>query len=128
MVNKIEAIVDGIGRLNSIHNPDSLAYQIRNPLLLVSFAKPGRHDVNDDGLRVFNSLLAGYKAATYDMQLKIKGLSRAGLKPTDCLENLLGCYRIAEKAAKDNVLSFVKRALKDDGLTLRTPLSYFLEQ
>lgn len=127
MINKIEAVVDGIGRLNSIHNPESLAYQIRNPLLLASFAKPGRHDVNEDGLRVFSSLLAGYKAATYDMQLKIKGLSRAGLKPTDPLENLLGCYRISEKAAKDNVLSFVKRALKDDTLTLRTPLSYFLE-
>jgi len=126
-VNKIESLVDAIGRLNSINNPDSLAYQIRNPLLLVSFAKPGRHDVNEDGLRVFSSLLAGYKAATYDVLLKIKGLSRAGLKPTDALDNLLGCYRIAEKAAKDNVLSFVKRALKDDSLTLRTPLSYFLE-
>lgn len=126
-VSKIEALVDAIGRLNSIHNPDSLAYQIRNPLLLVSFAKPGRHDVNDEGLRVFNSLLAGYKAGTYDILLKIKGLSRAGLKPTDTLENLLGCYRIHEKAARDNVVAFIRRALKDESVSAKTSLTYFLE-
>lgn len=126
MVSKIEAIVDAIGRLNGVHNPESLAYQIRNPLLLVSYAKPGRHDVNGDGLRVFGSMLAGYKAGTYDVLLKIKGLSRAGLKPTDVLDNLLGCYRISEKAAKDNVVAFVRRALKDETVSVRTPLSYFL--
>lgn len=126
MVSKIEAIVDAIGRLNGIHNPESQAYDLRNPMLLVSFARPGRHDVNDDGLRVFSSLLAGYKAGTYDVLLKIKGLSRAGLKPADTLDNLLGCYKIHEKMAKDNVLSFIKRALRDSSLTLKTPLSYFL--
>jgi len=128
MVSKIEALVDAIGRLNGIHNPDSPAYQIRNPLLLVSFAKPGRHDVNTDGLRVFGSLLAGYKASCFDVSLKIKGLSRAGLKTTDVLDNLLGCYHIVEKAAKDNVVAFVRRALKDDSVSVRTPLSYFLAQ
>jgi len=127
MVNRIESIVDAIGRLNSVHSPDSLAYQIRNPLLLVSFAKPGRHDVNEDGLRVFGSMLAGYKAGCFDVSLKIKGLSRAGLRPADCLENLLGCYKIVGKVARDNVVAFIRRALKDESVSVHTPLSYFLE-
>lgn len=125
-VNKVEAIVDAIGRLNQVNVPDSLAYQIRNPLLLVSFAKPGRHDVNDEGLRVFGSMLAGYKAGCFDVLLKINGRSRAGLRPVDALENLLGCYRISEKAARDNIVAFLRRALKDESISSKTQLNYFL--
>lgn len=127
MINKIEAICDAIGRINQMHSPDSQAYKLRNPLLLKSFAKPGRHDVNTDGLRVFGSFLAGYKAATYDVMLKIKGLSRAGLKSTDGLENLLGCYGISTKVSQDHIVSFVRRALDNDTIGLKTPLSFFLE-
>ena len=126
-VKRIESIADAIARLNQSHVPDSLAYQLRNPLLLRSYAKLGRHSVNTDGLRIFSSLLAGMKAGLFDLDLKIRGLSRAGLKPTDTLRNLLLVYSINEKAAMDNVVSFVRRALKDESISLQTPLSFFLE-
>lgn len=126
-VKRIESIADAIARLNQSHVPDSLAYQLRNPLLLRSYAKLGRHSVNTDGLRIFSSLLAGLKAGLFDLDLKIRGLSRAGLKPTDTLRNLLLVYAINEKAAMDNVVSFVRRALKDESISLQTPLSFFLE-
>jgi hypothetical protein len=126
-VNRIESIVDSIARINNTHSPDSEAYQLRNPLKLKSFAKPGRHLTNSDGVRVFGSMLAGLKAACFDCELKLKGLSRAGLKPTDNLENLLRVYGFSEKAAIDNCVSFIKRALKDDTITSKTLLSFFLE-
>lgn len=126
-INKIEAIVDAIGKLNGMHNPESDAYLLRNPLMIKSFARPGKHETDEQGRRMFNSLLAGYKAATYDVKLKLEGNSRAGLKPNDCLENLLGVYNIKELGGISNVVSFLKRALKDESLTKRTPLAYFLE-
>lgn len=127
-VNKLEAIADSIGRVNQVHVPDSESYQLRNPLKLKSFAKPGRHSTNGEGLRVFGSLIAGLKAGLFDLTLKCKGLSRAGLKSTDPLENLLRVYGFSEKAAIDNCVSFIKRAIKDDSVTSKTPLSFFLEE
>ncbi len=125
-VKRIEALADAIGRLNQISVPDSLSYQLRNPLLLKSYAKLGRHSINTDGLRVFGSLLAGTKAGLFDLELKLKGLSRAGLKPTDQLRNLLGCYNIHEKQAVDSIVAFIRRALKDDSVSANTPLEFFL--
>jgi hypothetical protein len=127
MVSRIEALCDAIGRLNQIGVPESVSYQLRNPLLLKSYAKLGRHDTNSDGLRIFGSLLAGMKAGLFDLELKLKGLSRAGLKPTDQLRNLLGCYGIHEKAALDNVVAFIRRAISDVSISGNTPLSFFLE-
>jgi hypothetical protein len=126
MVKRIESIADAIGRLHGIHNPESLSYQLRNPLLLKSYAKLGRHQVDSDGLRVFGSLLAGLKAGLYDLELKLKGLSRAGLKPSDVLKNLLGCYGIHEKAAVDNIVAFIRRAIQDESVSANTPLEFFL--
>lgn len=127
MVNKIEALVDAIGKLHGTSNPDSHCYQIRNPLKMRSFARAGKHEVDDDGQRVFASWLAGYKAAIYDMDLKVRGQSRAGLKTEDRVRNLLGVYGISEIAAIDNVVSFLRRALKDPTITKETPLVYFIE-
>lgn len=126
-VSKIEALVDALARINNAHNPESESYQLRNPLRLRSFAKPGRHMVNSDGLRIFGSYLAGYKGACFDITLKIKGLSRAGLTTTDSLDKLLHVYGFYEKAAIDNIISFVRRALKDNNISAKTPLSYFSE-
>ncbi len=126
MVKRIESLCDAIGKLNQISVPESTAYQLRNPLLLKSYAKLGRHSTNTDGLRVFGSLLAGMKAGLFDLELKLKGLSRAGLKPTDQLRNLLGCYGVQEKQAVDSVVAFIRRALKDESVSANTSLEFFL--
>lgn len=125
MVNRIEAIVDAIGRLNALHNPESCSYRLRSPLLVKSFAKPGKHDVDEEGRRIFASLLSGYKAAVFDVQKKLEGKSRAGLKATDRLENLLGVYNIKDKLPVDHIVSFLRRALADQNISSKTELSYF---
>lgn len=125
-VPKVEALVDAIGWVNEFHNPDSAAYQLRSPLLLQSFALPGKHVINQDGLRVFPSSVSGYKAAVYDMGLKITSNSRARLRPTDNLVNLLGVYRIKDAKIRA-VVEFLRSALDDDSISEETSLSYFIE-
>jgi hypothetical protein len=128
MLDKIEVLVDAIGKLNGMANPISDAYNLRNPLLIRSFARPGKHETDESGRRVFTSLLSGYKAGLFDMALKIEGKSRAGLKPTDTLTNLLGVYGIKEAFGINAVVSFLRQALKDKDLSKDTLLSYFLEK
>jgi hypothetical protein len=124
-INKVEAIVDAISRLNGIGNPETDCYHLRNPLLIRSFARPGKHETDEKGRRVFTSLLSGYKAALYDCELKLSGNSRAGLKPEDTLTNLLGVYGIKEPGGISNIVSFLRRALNDQNISKDTPLTYF---
>lgn len=128
-MKKIEALADAIGRLNGCPNdPDSEAYQLRNPLLITSWAHPGKHETDEKGRRVFTSLLNGYKAALFDLQIKMEGNSRAKkVSPDSTLESLLACYEIYTRAALDHIVSFLRRSLKDADISCQTPLSYFLE-
>lgn len=125
-INLIEALVDAIGHCNGINSPESEAYRLRNPLLLKSFARPGKHFLDDKGRRVFDSFQAGYKASCFDIQLKITGKSRAGLKPDDAIVNLLGCYGLKEKLAQDKIVNWLRKALQDISISANTPLAYFL--
>jgi hypothetical protein len=124
-MNKIEALVDAIGKANGVHNPESDSYRLRNPLLIRSFARPGKHEIDEQGRRVFKSLLSGYKAALFDMELKITGQSRAGLQATSTLMNVLGVYGIKDPDSISEVVSFLRIALSDASITPTTPLSYF---
>ncbi|MCI0421070.1 MAG: hypothetical protein L0312_17895 [Acidobacteria bacterium] len=128
MVNRVEAIVDILGKLNGMGDPESEAYALRNPLLIRSFARPGKHETDDGGRRIFSSLLSGYKAGVFDCQLKLSGKSRAGLKPTDTLTNLLGVYGVKELGGIGTVVNFLRKALKDDRISKNTPLSYFVSE
>lgn len=126
-MNRIEALVDAIGKANGIHDPEQEAYRLRNPLLIKSFARPGKHETDEQGRRVFSSLLSGYKAGLFDIELKITGKSRAGLQPTHVLTNLLGVYGIKEPGGISFIVSFLRRALSDKTISGTTPLSYFME-
>ena len=128
MVNKIEALLDAIASLKGWGNPDSDAYQLRDPLLVQSFSRPGKNEIDEKGRRVFSSSLAGLRACMFDLELKVKGESRAGLKKDDKLENLLRVYGIKEMGGQQQVVKFLKRALKDQSISRTTPLTWFLEK
>lgn len=106
-------------------NPDSIAYQIKNPLLIMSFARPGKHEVDVEGRRVFHTWLAGYKSGLFDLEMKVSGKSRSGLRDGDTLANICRVYGISEKLGQQQVCKFLKRALKDDSISLDTPITYF---
>lgn len=126
-MNRIEVIVDAIGKLNGIHDPESTAYSLRNPLLLESYAQPGKHAIDEEGRRVFDTFLQGYHAAVFDVTVKISGKSRTKLRPENELEHLLGVYKIKSVWDVDKILSFLRRALKDQDIGRHTLLSYFME-
>jgi len=128
MINRIEAIVDSIAALHEYHKPDSVAYQLRNPLLLKSFAAPGKHHIDEQGRRKFSSFLGGYKSAYFDVELKIKGSSSTGLKPTDKLKNLLAVYGIKSNEDQMSVVYYLRKALSNKDIDLTTELSYFIEK
>ena len=127
-VNRLEALLDAIASLRGWSNPESDAYQLRNPLLVQSFSRPGKNSIDLEGRRMFESELAGLRAGLFDLELKCKGESRAGLKAGDALENLLRVMNLTEKLGQQQVVKFLRRALKDPEITTTTPLSYFIER
>lgn len=128
-VNRIEALLDSIAALKGAStNPDSELYQIRNPIGVLSFSRPGKTEINEKGQRVFGSWLAGYRAAAYDIDLKVRGLSRAGIKREDQLQNVLRVYGVDSKLAMSQVCKFLRRALKNQDISPETPLTYFYEE
>ena len=127
-MSRLEALLDSIASLKGWSNPDSISYQSRNPLLVKSFSRPGKNLISDDGTRVFNSALAGLRANLFDLEIKVKGESRAGIKPDDLLENILRVYGVTELGGQQAALKFLKRALKTQDIKLTTPLKWFLER
>jgi hypothetical protein len=126
-VSRLEALLDGIASVRGWSNPDSDAYQLRNPLLIQSFSRPGKNEIDKTGRRVFKSSLAGLRACLFDLELKVRGESRAGIKKDDHLENVLRVYGISELGGQQQIVKFLKRALKDSSISRTTSLSYFVE-
>jgi len=126
-MTRIEIIVDAISHFNAAYSPDTEAYRLRNPLLLRSFARPGKHETDENGRRIFSSFINGYKAALFDVALKASGKSRANVKEDGTLEQLLICYEVITKPAQEKVVNFIRRALRDDTISIHTPATFFLE-
>jgi hypothetical protein len=126
-VSRLEALLDSLASLKGWTNPDSVAYSLRNPLLVKSFSRPGKNELDENGNRVFTSALAGLRACLFDLELKCSGESRAGLAKEDQLENLLRVYGVGELGGQQSIVKFLKRALKDQSISRTTPLSWFLE-
>ena len=64
----------------------------------------------------------------FDAGIKIEGKSRAGIKEEDKLENFLRVMGIDQKLGQQQVVKFLRRALKDQNITAETPLAYFREE
>jgi len=128
MISRLEALFDSIASLKGWSNPDSVAYALRNPLLVQSFSRPGKNEIDTEGRRVFTTALAGIRAGLFDLELKVKGESRAGIKKDDLLENLLRVYGVTELGGQQQIVKFLKRALKTQDIKLTTPLSWFVEE
>lgn len=127
MVTRIEALFDALANLKGWNNPDSLAYQLRNPLMIKSFSKPGKNEITEEGYRVFSTQLAGIRAGLFDLTLKVTGKSRAGIKAEDQLDNVLRVYGIIELGGQQAVVKYLKRALKTQDIKTTTPLKWFTE-
>jgi hypothetical protein len=127
-VKKTEALLDAFASCyGAFTDPESEAYNLRNPLMIKSYGLPGKHQTDGQGRRVFDSMLSGYRAGLFDLEIKLSGKSRAKLSPEDKLENILRVYGITELGGIKKIVSFLRRALKDQSIQSTTTLRYFLE-
>ena len=131
-VKRIEALADVIGFLNGIHDPESEAYHLRNPGMCRAYSFKQLNSVNDQGYRIFTSLIGGYRFLCQDLLWKCSGQTRAKgdngrLKPTSTLAELLKAFRFTGFEKQMQAVAFLNSALKTDEISTTTELKFFLE-
>jgi hypothetical protein len=125
-MRKLEALADSIASLNDYMNPAADAYQLRNPGLLRAFTL--RHAADELGRRLFPSFVDGYQALVHDLQVKCSGQSRAKIRNTAGLVDLLVKGFSQPLSAEEYVLCFLQSAMPKFTITAHTPLTFFLEE
>lgn len=131
-VTRIEALADCIGYLNDIHNPESDAYQLRNPLLCRAHSFKHLGSIDAKGRRIFTSFVGGYRFAVQDLTWKCSGETRAKgesgkLKPTSPLVDLLKAFRLNNLDKLMQAVTFLNLALGTEEVTPETELNFFLQ-
>ena len=131
-VRRIEALADTICFLNDAHNPESRAYQLRNGGLCKAYSFRQLNAVDDEGYRVFSSIIGGLRFLHQDLLWKCSGQTRAKgetgkLKPTSTLTDLLKSFRLSNLDNLIQACHYLNTALKTEEVTAKTELKYFLE-
>lgn len=124
-MNRLEALADAFMVMNGFHDPKSVAYRNRNPLLLKAFIP--KHVADENGYRTFKSFVSGYDNGLLDLKIKCSGMSRSKLTPQSTLLELVKVYDNPATASK-YVVNFLRQSLEDDCITDKQPLSWFLEK
>lgn len=122
---RLEALLEAIAGLKGWMTPDSYTYQIKNPLHIKSFAPAGKHQIDENGVRIFSNWLGGYRACLYDLAVKVSGRSVSGVGRGDKLADLLKVYGLSEKLGQQQVVKYLRRALKTENISLDTGLDFF---
>jgi hypothetical protein len=133
-IKRIEALADGIAFLNRMHDPESDAYQLRNPALAHAYSYRHLGEVDNKGRRIFTSLIGGYRFLIQDLEWKCSGNTRARghngrLSSGDTLSDLLKSYNL-DNIADGHIFiltDFLNKALPDADISAQTQLSFFLE-
>lgn len=122
---KLEALAEAIAAVSGYFDPTSPLYAARNPggLIAVSMA----HEKDANGHRVFASLLDGWQALLYDLDVKLTGKSKVALKPTDTLSRLAVSFGKAPKVAA-SWSKFLRKALHDNSVSPDTTLEFFIKE
>jgi hypothetical protein len=150
-LSKLEALADAIIAHNNYALPDHPQYQFRNPLGLQMFCphalyfkncpecKNGgfptehptysrpltkRYDM-ETGLRIYNNHIQGYQSGIEDLRIKCSGRSKSKVRDTSTIKELIRSYCLPDGTAQA-VARFLRKALKDDSITEKTPIGYFL--
>ena len=124
ILNKLEVLADAIAYNNKAHEPESPAYQNRNPGNLLAFSF--KHPRDEQGRRIFSSLLDGYQALLFDLRIKCQGKSRANIPDTANLTDLMKSYGHEGVLAGRYIAKRIRKAISVE-VTESTPLSFFLE-
>jgi hypothetical protein len=107
-LKRFEAFCDSLAFVNGYFEPESKAYELRNPGLIG----------DSGGHRVFNCHRAGYAALLDRVQKECKS------HPNASLFWLLDSFGVKTKMQQERALDFLSRC-SDSVLKLETPLSWF---
>lgn len=110
-MRRLEAVVDAVAMLHNYWNPESEAYDLRNPLLLVG----------PDGKRRYSCHRAGF-ASGIDLIRK-----HCKEHPDASIAWLLDSLGIKMKMQQENALDFASRCANAT-LKLETPLRWLMEE
>ena len=119
---KLEALAEAIAQTSGYLIPDHPLHAARNPGGLPAvFAA---HKRNEQGQRVFRSVLDGMQALMFDITAKLEGKSRAKLAASSTLTDFAVAFGQPATAAQAWV-KFMRRALADETLSHKTTIEYF---
>lgn len=121
---KLEALVEAMIQYSGYREPSSGVYQARNPANLRAYRQD--HVRDEEGRRVFPSVIDGLQAALWDMAYKLSGQSTAHLQPSQSLVELVGAYHLPSGTSQAWA-RFLRQALHNETITAKTPLSFFQE-
>jgi hypothetical protein len=119
----LEAIAEAIAQTSGYHIPDHPLHAARNPLGLLAYSPAHLRD--EQGHRIFTSVLDGWQAGLFDVDIKMSGRSRAHLKPESTFADFaVACGQPA--TAAQAWAKFLRRALHDETINHKTLLEHFL--
>jgi hypothetical protein len=122
---KLEALAEAIVHVSGYREPGSTLYLARNPGGLRAF-KP-EHLRDADGNRIFGSVIDGLQALLFDTALKLEGMSKACLQPSDTLQDFaVSCGQ--PFTAADAYAKFLRKALSNESISRKTALAFLLEE
>jgi len=117
-MRKLEAIADALCILNEYHDPESDAYQRRNPGMLRAKMILG---TQDNTVRKFTCHQAGYKALTDALQKQCERFKDNSLKEG------LAHHGHGDEFAVSTAVDFIRRSIPAKEVNANTKLQYFLE-
>lgn len=124
-MKRIEALALAIAHANRVLEPDSEAFQTLNPGLLHAYTA-GTEKINEQGIRVFDTLQGGIRALISNLEAKCEGITRTNrghLTPTSTLQELCMTFRgVRPRIA----VEYLQDALSDKAIGEKTPLQYFI--
>ena len=123
-ISRIEALMGAFAKMHGFHDPLSKAYKLRNPLMLKAFSP--KHEKDEEGYRMFNSLPSGWDNGLLDLKIKCSGASHSRLKSDDTLVNLVQCYGEPATSAT-YIKKFLRHALLNENIMESQQLGWFME-
>src|SRR5579863_7444853 len=126
-VKRIEALADAIAFLNKTHDPNSDAYQLRNPGMFRVYSFKHLNSSDNLGRRIFTSMIGGYRFLIQDLTWKCEGSTRAKgavgkLKPTSTLSDLMLSFKLGTEENLFILVDFLVNALGDESISTETEI------
>jgi hypothetical protein len=119
---KLEALCEAVISYSGYREPNSPVYQARNPGNLKAF-KPDQPQ-DEEGRRIYSSVIDGMQSLLWDMQLKLSGQSVARLTPESTLTDLVKAYHLPDLTSQAWA-RFLRAALQTQEINSKTTISFF---